>query len=188
MTLLNPEDNESQESESTFDWDSLLTDIQKDLGPSPVLPAEGSPKDNSPNPEHETSNGQCLYCVQCKDIKLWFPAFPPNPYHLPVIMWLRTIVAPIMQRHQRCFVCVLIHILNAPNFTIVDQIIAEKLMHTLPDLLGMPKSCIHSDTVDGPPQDVVPEEQPVQEETPPAAPRDIRQILADFRQNQEEAD
>lgn len=200
MVLLNPNDDEqnkqenseskeSESSDSTFDWDSLLSDIQKDLGPSPVVTPGNQAVDN-PNPEHENPRGQCLYCKQCKDIKLWFPAFPPNPYHLPLIMWLRTLVAPLMQQHQRCFICVMMYILNSPNFTILDQMIAEKLMQALPDLLNMPKSCIHSDSVNDPEGALPPpaaEEPtpPKAEEKAPEQPRDIRQIIADFKRNEE---
>ena len=198
MVLLNPNDeeqnkqenNESQESDSTFDWDSLLSDIQKDLGPSPVIAPNAQALDNV-EPQHDNPRGQCLYCKQCKDIKLWFPAFPPNPYHLPIVMWLRTLVAPLMQQHQRCFICVMMYILNSSNFTILDQIIAEKLMQALPDILTMPKSCIHADSVDDPvgatPPATAPEEpaQPKTEEKAPEQPRNIRQIIADFQKNEE---
>ena len=166
--VLNPTPQENNEN---FDWDSLLKDIQTNLGPSHIE-----------QPIQE-KNDRYIYCKHCENVPLWLPALPPNTYHLPVIMWFQQIVVPRMYHNERCFVCVLTYILNSPQFTIVDQILAEKFIHSVPDLIN--SHIIHLEKE----QKQEPTQQPKEEYTQPTEssnePKSIRDILQQFKKYEE---
>ena len=170
----NPEENTSD-----FNWDNLLTDILEEIGPNESpnsLPAV----EELDNAEPLTPNGTCIYCTKCVDIKLWYPLFPPTPYSTPIIQWMRIVVAPRMQHFRRCFMCVMINIMHSNDeFTIVDQILAEKMVHSIPDLVNMSHMCIHENIAETSENT---EESPV--EQPKEEIGDIRQILQNFRNRQ----
>ena len=161
------------ENTPNIDWDNLLTGIIEEIGPNEGL-------EDTPAVEL-TPNGTCIYCTKCTDIKLWYPIFPLNPYNLPILQWFRITVAPRMQHFRRCFMCVMIHIMHSNGeFTMLDQILAEKMMHSIPDLVQMPHMCIHENIADPPEstEEELPIEQPIEQIG------DIRQILQNFRNRQ----
>lgn len=144
----------NESSGPNIDFDELLQDIQKNIGPKDteptntagLLPAELQP-DEVPLEDRGQSDEGCLYCVNCKKAKLQYPAFPLHPHTLPLVQWINMFVAPTMELHKLCFACVLTWMYQYTDptgpVTIVDKIIAEKLLNTYDQYRHLPINCIH---------------------------------------------
>ena len=174
-------DNNMTDNNST-PWDNVLSDIFDKIGP-----AEGSGEAVEVPPEEQITEpspqGNCIYCVECKNITLHYPQFPENMFHNAIIGWMRVVVIPRMNYNKRCFVCVLQYILQSQSneFTLIDKIIAEKMMQSLPELATLPQYCIHTNVAPNP-------EEQVKESNEPSStrPKNIRQILNEFRERSAE--
>ncbi len=194
MTLLNNE-NEDNLNKAEINWDNLLNDIQQELGPSEITNnINPNQLENIPAHTEKTQEGTCIYCLKCTDVKLWYPQFPIDSYHIPIVHWIRVMIAPRMQHYRRCFICIMLYVMHNPmEFNLVDQILAEKLLHAVPDMLNnMPHLCIHENIAEPAPEtpalaegQIQETEEPSTNEETPRTPKDIRQIIADFNDNKE---
>lgn len=160
-----------------INWDNVLSDIHEKLGPAEVdntqIPQEQPTQEPSPE-------GNCIFCVRCKTVKLQYPEFPLDPYHLPMAIWIKVNISGRMKANRRCFPCVLTYILQYPEeFSLLDQIIAEKLMHSLQDLTLMPYKCLHENFSKPP-------DEPKQMPDTTEKPRNIRDILENFKNSNPE--
>ena len=185
MTLSQSNEENDNTNNENINWDGLLNEIQAELGPITAETTSLQSTDTS-LPE-KTANGTCIWCLKCENVKLWYPQFPTDAYHIALVHWLRMIVAPTMQHYRRCFVCVMMYIMSNPTeFNLIDQVLAEKLIHSIPDLMAMPHLCIHENRIEPDTSEMkaLPE-SPETKETPPTkqTPKDIRQIINDFNEN-----
>ena len=190
-------ENEDNQNKPEINWDNLLNDIQQELGPSPET-TNVPPTPTGLEPVEKTKDGNCIYCLKCADVKLWYPQFPLDNYHMPIVQWIRVMVAPRMQHYRRCFVCIMLYMMHNPmEFNLVDQVLAEKMLHSVPDIMNnMPHLCIHENIAptsaptempfsleEGQTPNKTPEEEDTTGTTTTREPKDIRQIIEEFNHN-----